>query len=266
MSQSRNLRELKEKNCSYVKKKKSNKNRIPLSITYNSTLPNISKIVNRNWNILQITTEFSWVFKDTLMIAFKCSKNLQEIIGGHTVKPEKVFKKNLTRLNGNSMPCSSTRPSLCCTQVFNIQTFTSQQTKRNFNILHKLTCKSQYVIYLMECILCKIQYVGKSDTPFNLKPNNHRKDVNNPKAITACNHFKMHGDKFMKHARFTVIEQLPEISNVSKGTLRLWLKRREDFWIIKLETLAPKGLNQELNNVWNPRTAFSVHSVLIYCS
>ena len=24
---------------------------------------------------------------------------------------------------------------------------------------------------------------------------------------------------------------------------------REDFWIIKLETLAPKGLNQELNNV-----------------
>ena len=163
------------------------------------------------------------------MTAFKRSKNLQEIIGGYTVKQEKVFKKNLTRLNGNSMPCSSTRPSLCCTQVFNIQTFTSQQTKRNFNILHKLTCKSQYVIYLMECILCKIQYVGKSDTPFNLKPNNHRKDVNNPKAITACNHFKMHGDKFMKHAKFTLIEQVTEISNVSKGTLRLWLKRREDF-------------------------------------
>ena len=25
--------------------------------------------------------------------------------------------------------------------------------------------------------------------------------------------------------------------------------RREDLWIIKLETLAPKGLNQGLNNV-----------------
>ena len=39
-------------------KEKNNKNRIPLSTTYNRTLPNISKIVRRNWNILQINTEF----------------------------------------------------------------------------------------------------------------------------------------------------------------------------------------------------------------
>ena len=85
----------------------------------------------------------------------------------------------------------------------------------------------------MECILCKIQYVGKSETPFNLRLNNHRKDVNNPKAIPACNHCRIHGHKFMKHAKFTLIEQLTEISKVSKDTLRLRLKRREDFWIIK---------------------------------
>ena len=100
----------------------------------------------------------------------------------------------------------------------------------------------------MERIICKIQYVVKSETPFNLRLNNHRKDVNNPKAIPACNHFKMHGHNFMKHAKFTVIEQLTEISNVGKDTLKLQLKRLEDFWIIKLETLAPKRLNQELNN------------------
>ena len=100
----------------------------------------------------------------------------------------------------------------------------------------------------MERIICKIQYVVKSETPFNLRLNNHRKDVNNPKAIPACNHFKMHGHNFMKHAKFTLIEQLTEISNVGKDTLKLQLKRLEDFWIIKLETLAPKRLNQELNN------------------
>ena len=121
------------------KEKNNGKNRVPLSITYIRTLPNISKIVNRNWNILQINTGFQRVFKDTPMIAFKRSKNLQEIIGGHTVKQGKVFKKNLTRLNGNSMPCSSKRPSLCCTQVLNTQTFASQQTKRTFNVFHKLT-------------------------------------------------------------------------------------------------------------------------------
>ena len=101
----------------------------------------------------------------------------------------------------------------------------------------------------MKCILCKIQCVGKSETPFNLRLNNHKKDVNNPKAIPACNYFKIHGHNFMKHVKFTVIEQLTEISNEDKNSLRLRLKRPEDLWIIKLETLAPKGLNQELNNV-----------------
>ena len=83
----------------FICKEKHNKIRIPLSITYNRTLPNISKIVNRNWNILQINTEFHGVFQATPMIAFKRSKNLQDIIGGHTVKQRKVFKKNLARLN-----------------------------------------------------------------------------------------------------------------------------------------------------------------------
>ena len=202
---------------------------MPLSITYNRTLPNISKIVNRNWNILQINSEFHAVFQATPMIAFKRSKNLQEFIGGHTVKKVKVFKKSLVRLNGKSMPCSLTRPSLWCTQIVNTLTFMSQQTKRTFNIFHKLTYKSLYVICFMECILYKIQYFGKSETPFTLRLNNHRKDANNPKAIPACSHFKMHGHNFMKHAKFTLIEQLTEISNASKDTLRLRLKRREDF-------------------------------------
>ena len=83
------------------------------------------------------------------------------------------------------MPCSLMRPSLCCTQVLNAQTFMSQKIKRMFNIFHKITCKSQYVIYLMECILYKIQYFGKNETPFNLRLNNQRKDVNNPTAIPA---------------------------------------------------------------------------------
>ena len=60
------------------------------------------------------------------MIALKRSKNLQEIFRGHTVKQGNVFKKNLPRINGKSVPCSSTRPSLCCTQVLNTQTFMSQ--------------------------------------------------------------------------------------------------------------------------------------------
>ena len=53
----------------------------------------------------------------------------------------------------------------------------------------------------------------------------------------------------MQHAKFTLIGQLTETENVNKATLILRLKRREYFWTLKLDTLSPKGLNQELNNV-----------------
>ena len=40
--------------------------------------------------------------------------------------------------------------------------------------LFNLNCKIEYVIYLMECILCKMQFAGKAETAFNLRLNNHR--------------------------------------------------------------------------------------------
>lgn len=32
----------------------------------------------------------------------------------------------------------------------------------------------------MKCALCKAQYVGKAETAFNIKLNNHRIDANSP--------------------------------------------------------------------------------------
>ena len=96
----------------------------------------------------------------------------------------------------------------------------SQQTKKTFNIFHKVTCKSQYVFlfngkYIMQNpIRWKIR-----DLLLNLRLSNHRKDFNNQKAIPACNHSKIHGHNFMRHAKFTLIEQLTELSNVNKDIL-----------------------------------------------
>ena len=104
----------------------------------------------------------------------------------------------------------------------------------------------------MQCALCKVQYVGKTETAFNVRLNNHRKDVSNPKFIPADLHFKKPGHSFKLQAKFTLIGQLINIYKTNKDNLKWRLKhrkRREDFWIKKLEMLTPKGLNQELNNL-----------------
>ena len=81
----------------------------------------------------------------------------------------------------------------------------------------------------MECALCKIQYVGKDETAFNIRLSNHRKDVNNPKSIPADFHFRKPEQSFNLHEKLTLIEQLSNIHTTDKETSKFRLKRREDF-------------------------------------
>ena len=48
----------------------------------------------------------------------------------------------------------------------------------------------------MECTICNIKYVGKDETPFNIRLNNCRKDVKDPKTILEDQHFKNSGHRF----------------------------------------------------------------------
>ena len=97
----------------------------------------------------------------------------------------------------------------------------------------------------MEYILCNKQYVRKAGTSFNIRLNNHRKDVKKVEAIMACNHFQQESYSFNKHAKITITDQLTNTSK-SKETLTQRHIERENFWILKLDTLYPKGFNTGL--------------------
>ena len=64
----------------------------------------------------------------------------------------------------------------------------------------------------MECILCKMEYVGKAEIAFNLRLNNHRKDTKNPNSILAWKHFQEKGHNFNKHAKFIIIDKTFSLS------------------------------------------------------
>ena len=50
----------------------------------------------------------------------------------------------------------------------------------------------------------------------------------------------------LTNAKFNIIEQLQN-TKLSKESITELLKKRENVWIKKLETLHPKGLNHELD-------------------
>ena len=104
------------------------------------------------------------------------------------------------------------------------------------------------VIYLLECVRCNKQYVGKSEWPFNYRLNNYRsriKSTQYDKLLLVEKHFKEQHHIFTRDARFTIIERIEkeDVDNMTK-----LLETHEDNWIKRLQTLTPKGLKNKLNH------------------
>ena len=86
------------------------------------------------------------------------------------LKPANYFSR------GKFVLCYGTR-IMCSKQVNTTATFTSNQTNKIFDIYRSLKCKSKYIICLLECSICTIQYAGKSETPYHIRLNHYRKDI-----------------------------------------------------------------------------------------
>ena len=79
--------------------------------------------------------------------------------------------------SGYWKPCFSRTNNLCCKQVLLAATFKSNATLKAYQIFHQLYCKSSHIIYLLQCLKCQIQYVGKPEIKFSITLNNRRKDI-----------------------------------------------------------------------------------------
>ena len=62
------------------------------------------KIINKHWNVLQINLGLEEIFQNNPFVTYKRNKNLQEIIGGHTIKNGKVFKVHSKSTEGKCEP------------------------------------------------------------------------------------------------------------------------------------------------------------------
>lgn len=235
----------------YTSKEQEAPQRIPYVVTYFPDLPDLKNTIDKHWPILNINEKMRKTFAQKPIMAYRRNRNLGDILGQKTLENNKVVRKGQTDKTGGCTPCLSKGENKCCKQIRRTKKFKSNRTNKSFNIFHKVNCKSKWVIYLMECIICRIQYVGKSEWPMNIRINKHRYDVPRFDSLDVCQHFRSPGHDFDSHAKFTIIEELKQ-KNKPKHTMRKILEQREDSWVIKLRTLNPDGFNKELNDSTTP--------------
>ena len=214
----------------------------PFVTTYNPHTTYIAEIAHRHWGFLKSKERLSKIFAEPPLIAYRRPKNLHD-----KLVSTKFKEKEKEEDTNGCKPCGRTGCSWC-RKIDSTTTFSDSKGERTFKIYHKLDCHSAWVIYMMECKICKLLYIGKSETKCNIRFNNHRSHIKN--SINSCElseHF-LHNRRthdFENDVTITLIEQIRKEyleTNAKKDLLR----RREIFWQLKLNTEQPHGLNKRI--------------------
>ena len=228
--------QLDREECLKVKDKGPKEIGVPLVVNFNPCLSNLSAVLNKLLPVLYTDREVKKVFTPKPFVSFRSLINLK----GNLVR-SKVYP--LERDMG-SRHCGESRCKVC-NNIVVTRSFSSSKTGETFKINHKLHCNSKCLIYLLTCKVCGIQYVGQTTDKFRYRWNNYKAEGR--KAARGEDLMQ----KFL-HAHFlseghSGIEEDGQIILIDKTDSAAPLQR-ESFWMYKLKTLHPHGLNIEKNH------------------
>ena len=98
---------------------------------------------------------------------------------------------------------------------------------------------TENVVYLISCSSCNKQYVGETKGPLNKRMNGHRDDWRHRRfeRSPTAEHFHSADHDFLSHASVCCLEHNKEWSDSTR-------KLRESYWIRRLNTLCPFGINK----------------------
>ncbi|XP_075438932.1 uncharacterized protein LOC142481350 [Ascaphus truei] len=123
--------------------------------------------------------------------------------------------------------------------------FSSNTTGEQFKTGSFINCKSEFVVYLLNCP-CGLQYVGRTSRPLRVRILEHLGNIRR-KLMThsVSKHFALHHQGDPSGLEFRGIEVVPP--HWRGGDRLTSLSRKETFWIYKLKSLVPTGLNVEID-------------------
>ena len=164
----------------------------------------------------------------------------------------KTLKALLPTYNGagGSRKCQQ-KSCKTCPYIFETKIIVDSKGKV-YTIEDKMDCQSVCLIYLIQCKNCDVRYVGETNNSLHERFIGHRSDIKCKKATPVATHFNNVCKP--EHLKITPIELVKEGErNLESDNIldRLEQKQdilrrleREQFWMRKLNTITPNGLNQ----------------------
>ena len=211
------------------KNKSLNDKKVRLVFTYNSKNPPLHKWLREGKRFL--TSPEGKEIGRNLQIVNKQPKNLKQLVTG--IKQSQQSNRVPPSENPGCFKCKKCR--VVCPVLTEGRTFKSKNTKKQYNIVHHLTCDSAYVIYLVSCKRCGGQYVGKSTTPFKKRHSNHKQEIKHNIGGLGQHMGPNHHCKY-EDISVILIEQVRHGDSIT-------LERREQYWQHQLRCFVENGGN-----------------------
>ena len=148
-----------------------------------------------------------------------------------------ISKPNTTICNSHT---SGDKRCKFCRHMQHSSSYPNKVTGKQYNIFCTVNCKSVNIIYIIECSVCGLQYVGESKQPFHKRLNGHRSDFTKKPFLSVSQHFRLsdHSLDDFNRMKIIVIEQNCLWSDFQR-------ENRERFWIKELRVLHPDGINRK---------------------
>lgn len=207
------LNESKSHTQNKIQKDPNEKGIIPLISTFSGYTTKAHSSIKNNFEQIMENTQMANNYK--IISAYKRNPNLKDILVRAKMRPP--MSKTPTH---NRLPIVK-----------------NHKKGMTFPLRQHIPLEQANCVYIIECKKCPKQYIGETRGPLKTRLSHHRYNIRDGhKEETALvQHFQRHG---LHNVYLRGLEHNPQWTTIQR-------RRRESFWIRKLDTLVPKGLNEK---------------------
>ena len=220
--------------------------------TWDPMFPNINQAIKKFQHILEEDDLCKQIFpKGTFRVAYRRGhKNLKELIAPSKIsfRDSKEGIQGKRQYIGKCEKCGECGKSIrgrkrasgiyCCQVLEESDQFLSRTTGEKYKIRQDISCKSENIIYLVNCKNCRMQVV-RSCKDFAKRVSNYISSIE--RKSPGCKieqHFLQRGHSIQDFAVLGIVK----LENPPPDPIER-LREFEGYWMVKLNTLQPHGMN-----------------------
>ncbi|XP_078544821.1 uncharacterized protein LOC144829499 [Lissotriton helveticus] len=199
---------------------------------YSTSTNEIKRSNNRHWELLSNEPDFKELFVRKPIFAYKSSQNIKELL-----KPKPRGIQTIYRGTRKCQNCVQ------CNNVIVTNTVKHPYTGETIITKHNADCNTMNVIYAIKCP-CGLLYIGKMERKVKTRISEHKSTIRNKNPNSSL---AVHWD-LNRHSIAQVKFQVLEVVVPAPGKNNTkCLLQREVFWIKRLDTQDPKGINDRVD-------------------